>query len=156
MIGVMAHEYQHLIHWGRDPAEESWLNESMSELAMAVLGYEDTANLHAYLQDLHRAWAECRRVVRDGGRLCVNVGDQFARARLFGRYRVIPLHAAAPDPILLASPESGLLLVGSGNLNMTGYARNGECFTPYRWSEDSPDDLSAFGQEIIRAASRQT
>jgi len=50
MIGVMAHEYQHLIHWGRDPAEESWLNESMSELAMAVLGYEDTANVHAYLQ----------------------------------------------------------------------------------------------------------
>ena len=26
MIGVMAHEYQHLIHWGRDPTEESWLS----------------------------------------------------------------------------------------------------------------------------------
>ncbi len=26
-------------------------------------------------------------------RLCVNIGDQFARASLYGRYRVIPLHA---------------------------------------------------------------
>lgn len=53
-------------------------------------------------------------------------------------------HSVHAKAIMLAGPESGLLLVGSGNLNMTGYARNGECFTPYRWSEDSPDDLSAF------------
>ncbi len=59
--------------------------------AAGQIGYGQS--LHAYLEDLHRAWAECRRVVREGGRLCVNVGDQFARARLFGRYRVIPLHA---------------------------------------------------------------
>jgi modification methylase len=49
--------------------------------------------LHAYLRDLSRVWAECARVICDGGRLCVNVGDQFARASLYGRYRVIPLHA---------------------------------------------------------------
>jgi modification methylase len=49
--------------------------------------------LHAYLYDLFRVWKECFRVIAPGGRLCVNVGDQFARARLYGRYRVIPLHA---------------------------------------------------------------
>jgi DNA modification methylase len=49
--------------------------------------------LHAYLRDLSLVWDECHRVVREGGRLCVNIGDQFARASLFGRYRVIPLHA---------------------------------------------------------------
>ncbi len=59
--------------------------------ARGQIGYGQS--LHAYLQDLHQAWAECLRVLREGGRLCVNVGDQFARARLFGRYRVIPLHA---------------------------------------------------------------
>src|SRR5690606_19498365 len=35
--------------------------------------------LHEYLKDLHRVWAECARALRPGARLCVNVGDQFAR-----------------------------------------------------------------------------
>jgi DNA modification methylase len=50
-------------------------------------------SLHEYLRDLGRVWEECFRVLRDGGRLCVNIGDQFARASVYGRYRVIPLHA---------------------------------------------------------------
>lgn len=49
--------------------------------------------LHAYLKDLHRTWEECYRVLRDGRRLCVNVGDQFARATVYGRYKIIPIHA---------------------------------------------------------------
>ena len=49
--------------------------------------------LHEYLRDLSLVWGECFRVTREGGRLCVNIGDQFARASLYGRYRVIPLHA---------------------------------------------------------------
>jgi DNA modification methylase len=50
-------------------------------------------SLHEYLRELMKVWAECFRVSTPGGRLCVNVGDQFARASLYGRYRVIPLHA---------------------------------------------------------------
>jgi len=50
-------------------------------------------SLHAYLRDLYRVWGECFRVLRPGGRLCVNVGDQFARAAVYGRYKIIPLHA---------------------------------------------------------------
>jgi len=49
MIGVMAHEAQHLTHFVADPNEDSWINEAMSELAMSAGGYEDTGNLHAYL-----------------------------------------------------------------------------------------------------------
>jgi modification methylase len=49
--------------------------------------------LHDYLRDLYRVWGECLRVLRPGGRLCVNVGDQFARAAVYGRYKIIPLHA---------------------------------------------------------------
>jgi modification methylase len=50
-------------------------------------------SLHAYLEDLYRVWGECFRVLRPGGRLGVNVGDQFARATVYGRYKIIPLHA---------------------------------------------------------------
>jgi DNA modification methylase len=55
------------------------------------LGYGQS--LHEYLKDLYRVWRECFRVIREGGRLCINVGDQFARAAVYGRYKVIPLHA---------------------------------------------------------------
>jgi DNA modification methylase len=49
--------------------------------------------LHEYLGAIDGVWRECRRVLCDSGRLCINIGDQFARASLYGRYRVIPLHA---------------------------------------------------------------
>lgn len=55
------------------------------------IGYGQS--LHEYLKDLYRTWRECFRVLRAGGRLCLNIGDQFARAAVYGRYKVIPLHA---------------------------------------------------------------
>jgi modification methylase len=50
-------------------------------------------SLHQYLLSLASVWAECLRALGPGGRMCVNIGDQFARASLYGRYRVVPLHA---------------------------------------------------------------
>ncbi len=55
------------------------------------IGYGQS--LHEYLRDLFRTWRECFRVLREGARLCINIGDQFARAAVYGRYKVIPLHA---------------------------------------------------------------
>jgi DNA modification methylase len=55
------------------------------------IGYGQT--LHGYLQDLYRVWKECHRVLKDGTRLCINIGDQFARSTIYGRYKVIPIHA---------------------------------------------------------------
>jgi DNA modification methylase len=66
-------------------------------------------SLHEYLRDLGRVWWECARVLREGGRLCVNIGDQFARASVFGRYRVIPLHAE----IICQCAEAGFDSMGS-------------------------------------------
>lgn len=37
--GVLAHEFQHMIHWYRDRNEESWLNEGFSELAAFLNKY---------------------------------------------------------------------------------------------------------------------
>jgi len=34
--GVLAHEFQHMIHWYNDRNEETWLNEGFSELAMEL------------------------------------------------------------------------------------------------------------------------
>jgi hypothetical protein len=37
--GVLAHEFQHMIHWYLDRNEESWLNEGFSEVAAFLNGY---------------------------------------------------------------------------------------------------------------------
>lgn len=50
-------------------------------------------NLHDYLKDIYRVWKECFRVLMPGRRLCINIGDQFARSIIFGSYKVIPLHS---------------------------------------------------------------
>ncbi len=55
------------------------------------IGYGQS--LHEYLIDLYRVWSEAHRVLKPGRRLCINIGDQFARSTIYGRYKIIPLHA---------------------------------------------------------------
>ncbi len=55
------------------------------------IGYGQT--LHDYLKSLYSVWKECYRVLMPGRRLCINIGDQFARSIIYGRYKVIPLHS---------------------------------------------------------------
>lgn len=38
--GVLAHEFQHMIHWNVDRNESSWVNEGLSELAVELNGYD--------------------------------------------------------------------------------------------------------------------
>lgn len=37
---VLAHEFQHMIHWNRDRNEDTWVNEGFSELAVLLNGYD--------------------------------------------------------------------------------------------------------------------
>jgi hypothetical protein len=37
--GVLAHEFQHMIHWYQDRNESTWLNEGFAELAVLLNGY---------------------------------------------------------------------------------------------------------------------
>jgi immune inhibitor A len=37
---VLAHEFQHMIHWYRDRNEETWMNEGFSELAAHLSGFD--------------------------------------------------------------------------------------------------------------------
>jgi DNA modification methylase len=55
------------------------------------IGYNQPLN--EYFDDLHKVFSECYRVLKPGRRMCINIGDQFARATDYGRYKVIPLHA---------------------------------------------------------------
>lgn len=47
--GVLAHEFQHMIHFGRDRNETSWLNEGFSELAVLLNGYSTGFKDSSYL-----------------------------------------------------------------------------------------------------------
>jgi modification methylase len=53
------------------------------------IGYHE--NYECYINNLNLVWRECSRVLEDGCRMCVNIGDQFARAAYYGRYKVIPI-----------------------------------------------------------------
>lgn len=44
-----------------------------------------------YINNLNLVWQESHRVLHGGCRLCINVGDQFARSVYYGRYKVIPI-----------------------------------------------------------------
>lgn len=57
----------------------------------AQIGFNDT--YEQYINNLNVVWYECHRVLEDGCRLCVNIGDQFARSVYYGRYKVIPIHS---------------------------------------------------------------
>jgi len=53
------------------------------------IGYNDS--YEDYINNLNLVWNESYRVLANGSKLCVNIGDQFARAVYYGRYKVIPI-----------------------------------------------------------------
>lgn len=44
-----------------------------------------------YINNLNLVWMECERILSEGCRLCINIGDQFARSVYYGRYKVVPI-----------------------------------------------------------------
>jgi len=44
-----------------------------------------------YINHLSLVWQETHRVLEPGCRLCINIGDQYARSLYYGRYKVIPI-----------------------------------------------------------------
>ncbi len=53
------------------------------------IGFNDS--YEEYINNLNLVWQECNRVLADGCKLCINIGDQFARSVYYGRYKVIPI-----------------------------------------------------------------
>ncbi len=53
------------------------------------IGFNDS--YEDYINNLNLVWKECYRVLHNGCRLCINIGDQFARSVYYGRYKIIPI-----------------------------------------------------------------
>jgi site-specific DNA-methyltransferase (adenine-specific) len=53
------------------------------------IGFNDT--YEEYINNLSLVWKECHRILHQGCRLCINIGDQFARSVYYGRYKIIPI-----------------------------------------------------------------
>jgi immune inhibitor A len=51
ILSVLAHEFQHMIHWYGDPNEDGWVNEGFSELAVLLNGFTVGGADSEYLQD---------------------------------------------------------------------------------------------------------
>ena len=73
----------------------------------AQIGFDQS--LEDYLESLAQVWRECHRALHPGCRMAINIGDQFARAAHFGRYKVIPLHAQ----IIVDAERAGFDFMGS-------------------------------------------
>lgn len=71
------------------------------------IGFHDT--YEAYVNHLNLVWRECHRVLHNGCRLCINIGDQFARSAYYGRYKVIPIRTE----IIRFCESSGFDYMGS-------------------------------------------
>ncbi|WP_313342325.1 DNA methyltransferase [Sedimentibacter sp.] len=98
------------------------------------IGFNDS--YEEYINNLNLVWKECYRVLSDGCRMCINIGDQFARSVYYGRYKVIPIRTE----IIRFCEELGMDYMGaviwqkSTTMNTTGggavmgsypYPRNG-------------------------------
>lgn len=53
------------------------------------IGFHDS--YEDYINNLNLVWRECFRVLHPGCRMCINIGDQFARSVYYGRYKVVPI-----------------------------------------------------------------
>lgn len=50
-LSVIAHEFQHMIHWNYDPKEFNWVNESLSQLAPFLCGYGHPPQVEAFIRN---------------------------------------------------------------------------------------------------------
>jgi site-specific DNA-methyltransferase (adenine-specific) len=79
------------------------------------IGFNDS--LQEYLESLNQIWGECIRVLHNGCKLCINIGDQFLRAIKKKRvYQIVPLHAYIINNILRDYKEQ-VVYLGSINWN---------------------------------------
>ncbi len=98
--GVLAHEFQHMIHWASDNNEEGWLNEGLAELSALVAGYQNSSFDETYAADpdiplLH--WP-----ASDGNSYPFYGGSYLFMAYFWGQYGSQAVQS------LISHPENGL------------------------------------------------
>lgn len=112
---VLAHEFQHMIHWHQNRGEYGWVEEGLSELAMTLNGYatDGSEMVFALYPDTQlNAWTD------EMGRSPVHYGASYLFiAYFFDRF----------------GPEALKALVASPKFGMAGF---GEALAPERISFD--------------------
>ncbi len=96
---VLAHEFQHMVHWNQDRNETTWMNEGFSELAALLTGYYDGGFDRRYTRDTNiqlNTWPE------DGPRT-----PHYGGAYLFLAYFLDRFGAQATQQ-LVGHPQNGL------------------------------------------------
>ena len=99
--GVLAHEFQHMIHWYHDRNETTWLNEGASELASFLNGYDvgGTDWVYARNPDLQlNAWADPQEE---------DTGPHYGASFLFEAY-FLGRYGKEATRTLIGRPENGL------------------------------------------------
>jgi immune inhibitor A len=102
---VLAHEYQHMIHWYQDLNEETWLNEGFSELAAFLNGYDVGGTDYVYSLDPDIQLNTWPSDATDTG---ANYGSSF----LFVLY-FLDRFGEDATKALVANPENGMTSVTS-------------------------------------------
>ncbi len=97
---VLAHEFQHMIHWQLDRNEETWVNEGFSELVEQLLGYEIGGFDYLYSRDTDKPLT---RWPSEPG----SAGEHYGQTFLFMTYLYDRLGAECIRS-LVAHPENGI------------------------------------------------
>jgi immune inhibitor A len=96
--GLLAHEFQHMIHWYQDRNEETWLNEGFSELAVFLNGFDPGLRQELFLSspDLQL----------DDFDYEANGGAHYSASYLFALY-LWEQYGAEVTRAIVAEPENG-------------------------------------------------
>ncbi len=97
--GVLAHEFQHMIHWYRDRNETSWLNEGFSELSALLNGYSPGGFDRLFIRNPDQALNDWPN---DG-----DTASYYGSSFLFVTYYLGRFGSEATQA-LVAHPENGL------------------------------------------------
>lgn len=86
------------------------------------IGFDDS--YEAYLDRLDVVWKESFRVLEEWSRMIINIWDQFTRASVYGRYKIVPIHA----DVITRCEKMGFDFLGqiiwqkTTSMNSTGWA----------------------------------
>jgi len=100
---VLAHEFQHMIHWYNDRNEDTWLNEGFSELACPLNGFDTSGHEYSF------AWQPDNQLT-DIDYDAPDYSASYGAAYLFTAYFLDRFGSEATQA-LVAHPENGLASV---------------------------------------------
>lgn len=100
---VLAHEFQHMIHWYNDRNEDTWLNEGFSELTGPLNGFNTSGHEYAF------AWQPDNQL-NDIDYDAPDYSASYGAAYLFTAYFLERFGSEATQA-LVADPENGLASV---------------------------------------------